>query len=435
MSGPMTNRWWAGLLTAAAVSAWLPAAPLLPAAAAPVADPPAVAPPAVAPPGAEPVDLAELCIQVRPAFVFIGGGSGVIIRPDGLMLTNDHVIGRKRAFTVRIGDGRSFKARVLGTDPAGDLAALKLELPDGETVPHLELGDSTALRVGDEVLAVGNPFALGVLDQSPTFTTGIISALNHTQGNYTECIVTDAEVNPGNSGGPLITMAGEVVGINGQISTRFGLRSNTGLGFAISARQIALWLPRLEAAGGGEVKHARIAGLQLAKAARELPESVVVAEVAAGTPAAAAGFRAGDAIVALDDAPVANVLRFKGLLGIYPDGQRVPVTVRRGDDETVLEVLLTAPERARLGLTLVRGRGDDLVPRVEQVEADSAAAAAGLVAGDEIVEWAGQRLEFSSRDERRAFERALRTSVNVGDIVPLKVRRGEDEVDLRLVGR
>jgi S1-C subfamily serine protease len=113
----------------------------------------------------------------------------------------------------------------------------------------------------------------------------------------------------------------------------------------------------------------------------------------------------------------------------------VPVTVQRGEGEAVLEVLLTAPERARLGLTLVRGRGDDLVPRVEQVEDDSAAAAAGLVPGDEIVEWAGKRLEFSSRDERRAFDRALRTSVNVGDIVPVKVRRGEDEVDLRLVGR
>ena len=160
-------------------------------------------------------------------------------------------------------------------------------------MPHLELGDSDALRVGDEALAVGNPFALGVLDQSPTFTVGIISALNHTQGTYAECIVTDAEVNPGNSGGPLVNMAGEVVGINGQISTRFGLRSNTGLGFAISSRQIKLWLPRLEAAGGGEVKHARIAGLELAEAARESGDSVVVKDVADGSPADTAGLPGG----------------------------------------------------------------------------------------------------------------------------------------------
>jgi serine protease Do len=394
----------------------------------------------VAAPATEAVDLTELCVRVRPAFVFIGGGSGVIVRPDGLMLTNDHVIGRKRSFTVRIGDGRSFKAKVLGTDPVGDLAALKLEVPEGQKVPHLPLGDSDALRVGDEALAIGNPFALGVLDQAPTFTVGIISALNHTQGTYTECIVTDAEVNPGNSGGPLLNMAGAVVGINGQISTRFGLRSNTGLGFAISARQIAIWLPRLEAAGGGEVKHARIAGLEFAKGPKESAESLVVKDVADGSPAAAAGFVPGDAIVSLDGAPVANALRLRGLLGIYPDGHEVPVSVKRGDTETVLKVTLTAPERAKLGLALTRARGDDLAPRVEKVEEGSAAAAAGFTAGDEIVEWAGQRLEFSSRDDRRAFDRMIRTTLNVGDIVPVKVKRTDAagataEVDLKLVAR
>jgi S1-C subfamily serine protease len=393
-----------------------------------------------APAAPEPVDLTELCVRVQPAFVFIAGGSGVIVRPDGLMLTNDHVIGRKRSFTVRIGDGRSFKARVLGTDPVGDLAALKLEVPEGQTVPHLALGDSDALRVGDEALAIGNPFALGVLDQAPTFTVGIISALNHTQGTYAECIVTDAEVNPGNSGGPLLNMAGEVVGINGQISTRFGLRSNTGLGFAISARQIAIWLPRLEAAGGGEVKHARIAGLELASGTKETAASLVVQDVADGSPAAAAGFTAGDTIVRLDGAAVANVRRLAGLLGIYPDGHRVPVTVKRGDGETVLEVTLTAPERAKLGLALTRARGSELAAKVEKVEEGSAAAAAGFQHGDELVEWAGRRLEFSSRDERRAFDRMIRTTLNVGDIVPVKVRRadatgGSAEVELKLVAR
>jgi len=396
--------------------------------------------PAAAPAAAAAVDLTELCVRVRPAFVFIGGGSGVIVRPDGLMLTNDHVIGRKRTFTVRIGDGRSFKAKVLGTDPVGDLAALQLDVPAGETVPHLELGDSDALRVGDEALAVGNPFALGVLDQAPTFTVGIISALNHTQGTYAECIVTDAEVNPGNSGGPLVNMAGEVVGINGQISTRFGLRSNTGLGFAISSRQLELWLPRLEAAGGGEVKHARIAGLELAEAARESSDSVVVHDVADGSPADTAGFKAGDRIIALDGADVANALRLRGLLGIYPDGHSVPVMVARDGSESVLEVTLTAPERAKLGLDLVRARRDDLVARVEEVEEGSAAALAGFQPGDEIVAWDGRRLEFGSRDERRAFDRALRTSVNVGDIVPVTVRRddgqgGTAELVLRLVAR
>jgi S1-C subfamily serine protease len=385
-------------------------------------------------------DLAALCVKVRPAFVFIGGGSGVVIRPDGLMLTNDHVLEGRRTYDVRIGDGRSFKAKVLGRDPVGDLAALKLEVPEGETVPHLELGDSEALRVGDEALAVGNPFALGVIDQAPTFTTGIISAIHHTQGTYTECIVTDAEVNPGNSGGPLVNMAGEVVGINGQISTRFGLRSNTGLGFAISSRQLALWLPRLEAAGGEEVKHARLIGLGFQSGDRVVPESVIVKDVAEGSPAATAGFKPGDAIVALDGAPVTNAQRLAGLIGIYPDGHRVELTVRRDGRDETLAALLTAPQRCKLGLDLERPRGSELVPRVQKVEAGSSAEAAGLRTGDEIVMFAGRRTEFSSRDERKAFDRAVRTNINVGDVVPLTVRRRDaegnaTEVELRLVAK
>ena len=385
-------------------------------------------------------DLAALCVAVRPAYVFIAGGSGVVIRPDGLMLTNDHVLENRRAFDVRLGDGRSFKARLLGRDEVGDLALLRIDMPDGETLPHLPLGDSEAVRVGDEVVAVGNPFALGVIDQSPTFTLGIVSAVHHTQGNYTECIVTDAELNPGNSGGPLVTMAGEVVGINGQISTRYGLRSNTGLGFAISTRQIALWLPLLEKAEGGEVKHARLAGVVFSSRDRETPASVVVKDVAEGSPAAAAGFRAGDAIVALDDAAVANGHRLAGLLGIYPAGHEAAIRVRRGAGEETLRTVLTPLERCRTGIDLARPKGGDLRPVVEAVVPGSSAAAAGLEPGDVIVAFAGRRLEFSSREERKAFDRLLRTSINVGDIVSLTVRRGDGaggtaEVELRLVAR
>ena len=394
---------------------------------------------ASAPAGAA-VDLASLCVAIRPAYVFIAGGSGVVIRPDGLMLTNDHVIENRRSFDVRLGDGRSFKARVLGRDEVGDLAVLRIEVPEGETLPHLPLGDSEAVRVGDEVVAVGNPFALGVLDQSPTFTLGIVSAVHHTQGNYTECIVTDAELNPGNSGGPLVTMAGEVVGINGQISTRYGLRSNTGLGFAISARQIALWLPLLEKAEGGEVNHARLAGVQFESRDRESPASVVVKDVADDSPAAKAGFRAGDAIVSIDDAAVANGHRLAGLIGIYPEGHEAAFRVRREGGEQTIHAVLTAPQRCRTGIDLARPRGSDLLPVVEAVAAGSSAEAAGLKPGDVIVAFAGRRLEFSSRDERRAFDRGLRTSIDVGDIVPVTVRRsdgadGTSEVELRLVAR
>jgi len=386
------------------------------------------------------VDLASLCVAVRPAYVFIAGGSGVVIRPDGLMLTNDHVLENRRTFDVRLGDGRSFKARLLGRDEVGDLALLKIDVPEGESLPHLPLGDSDLVRVGDEVVAVGNPFALGVIDQSPTFTLGIVSAVHHTQGNYTECIVTDAELNPGNSGGPLVTMAGEIVGINGQISTRYGLRSNTGLGFAISSRQVAHWLPLLEKAEGGEVKHARLAGVVFESRDRVLPESVVVKDVAEGSPAAVAGFRAGDAIVAIDGAAVANGSRLAGLLGIYPEGHEAVFRVRRGDGEETLRAVLTPLERCRTGIDLERPRGGEFRPIVEAVEVGSPADAAGLKAGDVIVAFAGRRLEFSTKEERKAFDRLLRTSVNVGDIVPLTVRRtdgsgGTTDVELRLVAR
>ena len=380
-------------------------------------------------------DLAAICVKARPAFVFIAGGSGVVIRPDGLMLTNDHVIENRRRFDVRLGDGRSFKAKVVGRDVVGDLAALQLDLPAGETVPHLPLGDSAALRVGDEAVAVGNPFALGVLDQAPTFTVGIISAVHHTQGSYTECIVTDAELNPGNSGGPLINMAGEVVGINGQISTRYGLRSNTGLGFAISARQIAMWLPLLERAAGGEVKHARLAGVEFESRDRETAASVTVKDVAEGSLAAEAGFLTGDAIVAIDDAPVANGHRFAGLLGIYPEGSQAAFRVRRGGEEVTLEAVLTAPQRCRTGIDLERPRGGDLLPVVEAVEPGSSAEVAGLKPGDVIVAFRGRRLEFPTRDARKLFDRALRTTINVDDIVPLTVRRGTTEVELRLIAK
>ena len=386
-------------------------------------------------------DLVDLCIKARPAFVFVEGGSGVVVRPDGLVLTNDHVIEDKRSYTVRLGDGSSFRAKLLGTDPYGDLAALKLELKEGQTVPHLELGDSDTLAVGDETLAVGNPFGLGVLDQAPTFTAGIVSALHHTQRTYTECIVTDTEVNPGNSGGPLIDMGGRVVGINGQISTRFGLRSNTGLGFAISARQIKLWLPRLEAAGGGEVKHGRITGLGLSGREPEQPESVRVKEVAEGSAAATAGFRPGDLIVRVDDAPVANVLRLAAILGIYPEGHDVRVMVKRDDAEAALEATLVAPKRCQTGMSLSRPRGNDFVPRVEKVEDGSPAAAGGLRAGDEILAVNGRRLELQNKQALRAFDRSLRTQFNEGDILTFKVRRAggaggqAEELDLRIIAR
>ena len=180
--------------------------------------------------------VAELVAATVPAFVFIAGGSGVLISADGLALTNSHVIGKQRAFNVRLGDGRSFKANVLGHHAFGDLALLQLE--GGNDLPFLPLGDSDALQTGEFCMAIGNPLALGLLDQQPTISAGVISAKNRLSGNYADGLVTDASINPGNSGGPLINARGELIGINGQMQTRMGLRSNTGLGFAIPVNRV-----------------------------------------------------------------------------------------------------------------------------------------------------------------------------------------------------
>jgi S1-C subfamily serine protease len=187
------------------------------------------------------VDLASLCVAVRPAYVFIAGGSGVVIRPDGLMLTNDHVLENRRTFDVRLGDGRSFKARLLGRDEVGDLAVLKIDVPEGESLPHLPLGDSDAVRVGDEVVAVGFPYGIG-----PSVSAGVVSGLNREflspKGKrvLTRLIQFDAAANPGNSGGPLVTMEGEVVGIVTAILSPNGAGTFIGIGFATT----------IEAAGG-----------------------------------------------------------------------------------------------------------------------------------------------------------------------------------------
>lgn len=389
-----------------------------------------------APPSAS--DLVALCAKVKPAYVFISGGSGVVIHPDGLMLTNSHVIGKENKFDVRLGNGRHFRANVLGRDVTGDVAVLKLELKADEKVPHLELGDSDALTVGETALAVGNPFGLGVVDQAPTFTLGVISSLRQLQGQYTECIVTDAEVNPGNSGGPLLNMAGQVVGINGQISTRWGLRSNTGLSYAISARQIKIWLPKLTEAKGGEVAHGRLTGLQFESAEGDSPKSVVVKEVAEGSPAAEGGFKPGDAIIRWDGLPVPNALRLVSIMGMYPDGHDVTVDVRRGDQEMSLVAKLSKPRRGQLGLTLAKPGKDDEHVKIEAVEKDSVADKAGIQAGDQITAVEGSPLNVPVAIQFRLLDGWMKNAVNAGDVVELKLRRKNDagewaEKEYRLV--
>lgn len=368
-------------------------------------------------------ELIAACEKAKAAYVFISGGSGVIVRPDGLMLTNSHVIEKRRDFDIRTGTGRHYRAKVLGHDPAGDLAVLQIELKDGEQLPYLELGDSEELRVGDSTIAVGNPFAIGFLDQSPTFTSGVVSGVHQIQGRYTECIVTDAEINPGNSGGPLVNMAGQVVGINGQIRTRWGLRSNTGLGFAISSKQIKIWLPKLATAKGEAIVHGRLAGVEFEPAGIVDPKSVAVKSVSAGTPASDAGFSAGDIIQRWDGQPVTNAIRLASIIGMYPADHEVIVDVRRGDQSLPLKLKMVAAKRSPFGFKVAKPDEKSQHVRVAEIDKESLAERAGLQINDEILELEGNRLDHPLELQFRILEEWIRRGALVHDTVRMKIRR------------
>lgn len=376
-------------------------------------------------------EIPKLCQRVLSSYVFISGGSGVVVTPDGLMLTNSHVIGNGKQFDVRLGNGRHFRAKLLGRDVDGDLALLQLEKKNDEPFPFLELGDSDKLTVGDTALAVGNPFGIGFVDQYPTFTVGVISAVNHFQGSYPEAIVTDAEVNPGNSGGPLINMGGQVVGINGQISTRWGLRSNTGLGYAISANQVKLWIPRLKTAEGGDVSHGKLPGVEFERVPIESPDSLKVRDVAEGSPAAAAGLKAGDRIVKFDGKPLASVVRLASVMGIYPDEHEVTIEVERDGQLVPLKAKLVRVRRGQLGFKLKAPAKEDPFVRVNSVESGSAAEQGGLAQGDEILEFEGNKLEGVAVGlQFRVLDGWMKSGVSAGDIVKITVRRKNEQGEL-----
>ncbi len=195
--------------------------------------------------------LVDLVAASTPAFVFIGEGSGVCISDDGLVLTNYHVAGSQSVWAVRLGsEQRTRLCDLLGTDLVRDVCLLKIR--DIDHAPHLKLGSSASLKPGEQVLALGDPFKLGDKAGDPAASMGIISALHRNQGRYVDAIQTDCAINPGNSGGPLINMAGELIGLNGQIISRYG-KYNTGIAFAIPVDQIKCLLPTFSGgkSGGG----------------------------------------------------------------------------------------------------------------------------------------------------------------------------------------
>ncbi|WP_439112840.1 trypsin-like peptidase domain-containing protein [Hydrogenophaga sp.] len=265
-----------------------------------------------------------------------GLGSGVIVSPAGYILTNNHVIEEADEIEVMLNDGRKSIAQVIGTDPETDLAILKIELTE---LPVITLGNSDALSIGDQVLAIGNPFGVG-----QTVTGGIVSALGRTQlgiNTFENFIQTDAAINPGNSGGALVDVNGHLMGINTAIYSRSG--GSMGIGFAIptsTARSVMEAIVR-----DGQVTRGWI-GVEPQELSPELAESfgiptgggVIITGVLQNGPAALAGVRPGDVITRVAGREVGTVAQLLSAVAALPPGSPAAMDVVRRDGKTQVTV-------------------------------------------------------------------------------------------------
>ena len=337
-----------------------------------------------------------------------GEGSGFIVGADGYILTNAHVVADAREVTVRLTDRREFTAKVIGADRRTDVAVIKI---DGKGLPTVRIGDPAKLRPGEWVVAIGSPFGF---DNS--VTAGIVSATARSlpDGQYTPFIQTDAAVNPGNSGGPLFNMAGEVVGINSQIYSRTG--GFMGISFAIPI-DIAIGV-KDQLVKTGRVQRGRIGvlvqevGQQLADSfGLDRPRGAIVAQVEAGGPAAKAGLKAGDVILAVNGQSIEHSGQLSAVISQQHPGSRVELEVWRDRASKKIEVEIgelkegpiaanergESPKDAALGLTVRpllpgerRAAGLDGGLLVE--EARGPALEADVRPGDVIVGVNGQRV-------------------------------------------
>jgi serine protease Do len=362
-----------------------------------------------------------------------GAGSGFIISKDGLVVTNHHVVAGRDRFEVKLFDGRGFEATVVGSDEETDVALLKLK--DAKKLPTVVLGKSGVLEVGDRVFAIGSPMGL-----ESSVTTGIVSAkgrgsLGLYRESYLDFLQTDAAIGPGNSGGPLFNLNGEVIGMNTAVS---GL--GRGLGFATPIDQAKWVIPQLKSDGKVTRGWLGISGRDVEPASSgTAPSGAMVGAVHDRTPADKAGLRAGDRVVKLDGEAIEDFGDLRGRVARTKPGQKVKVEVIRDGKAKKLDVVLEErphPDelaRMRTGFPSRSGGGGlygDGPPRlgvnveetkeglvIRSVERGGVGDELGLRKGDVIEEVNGQKIR-SAEDVRRAVAKD-------GSKVSVRVRRGD----------
>ncbi len=334
-----------------------------------------------------------------------GLGSGVIVGADGLIVTNHHVIAKADEINVILADKREFKGKVIGTDPKTDLAVIRIEADNLPTVPW---GDSSALQVGEYVLAVGNPFGL-----NQTVTMGIVSAIGRANvgiADYEDFIQTDAAINPGNSGGALVNTRGELIGINTAIFSQSG--GYMGIGFAVPSDMVKSVVSSL--LKGGKVVRGWL-GISIQEVTPQLAQEfglkeskgALISDVLEDSPAESAGLKRGDIVVELNGQPIETASQLRNHVAQLGVGTRARVQVIRSGKEKNIEIKIEAQpkeiaqageegENALAGVQ-VRALTPELARQlglsrtahgvvVVHVEQDSPADAAGLMQGDLIME-------------------------------------------------
>jgi len=263
-----------------------------------------------------------------------GQGSGFMYDADGHIITNEHVVDGTSSVSVRFWNGRTFTASVVGTDASTDLAVLKIDAPVSQLFP-LSLGDSSTLVVGDQVVAIGSPFGL-----EGTVTSGIVSALHRemTSPNHfaiDNSIQTDAAINHGNSGGPLLDAHGKLVGVNAQIESNSG--GNEGVGFAIPSNTVRSIASQLISSGKAE--HTFL-GVVLRDSSSQT--GAAINQVRAGTPAARAALRAGDVVTSAAGTKINSASELRAVINAHRPGDTISVTYTRGGQSHTVKVKLAA---------------------------------------------------------------------------------------------